>query len=288
MPLISNVLNRKFFLIILAKKLTTMKSKLLLLLSLSIFTLSCNSDDSSSENNGETATSLPILMGNNWTYDVFNHETANTPESFAEDKVFVANDTLINGVTFKKMKTLTAANGFFSGTLKNNGMRIDGNKIRISGSVNFSAGLPTSLGFSVSDFIVLKENGATGEQLSSTNGSFTQEYDGIPLTFEYTLKSVADGSQSSLTSEGTTYSNITKTKVILNLKITASFSGFPITIMPAQDVLTSIQYYSKNIGMVYNLTTITYSLNNNLPITLPIPQSGSQVQEEFLRVYEVN
>ena len=265
-----------------------MKSKFLLLLSLSIFTLSCNSDDSSSENNGETATSLPILMGNNWTYDVFNHETANTPESFAEDKVFVANDTLINGVTFKKMKTLTAANGFFSGTLKNNGMRIDGNKIRISGSVNFSAGLPTSLGFTVSDFIVLKENAAIGEQLSSTNGSFTQEYDGIPLTFDYTLKSVADGSQNSLTSEGTTYSNITKTKIILNLKITASFSGFPITIMPAQDVLTSTQHYSKNIGMVYNLTNITYSLINNLPVTLPIPQSGSQVQEEFLRVYDVN
>ena len=265
-----------------------MKSKLFLLLGLSIFAISCSSDDSSGEDNGQPATSLPVISGNYWTYDVFNHETDNTPESFARDSVYVGNDTLINSVTYKKMKTLTVANGFFSGTLKDNGLRIDGNKMRITGSVDFSAGLPTSLAFSVSDFIILKENASAGEQLSTTNGTFTQDYDGIPLTFDYTLKSIADGSQSSLTSDGVTYSNITKTKVILNLKITATFSGFPITVMPAQDVLVSTQYYSKNIGMVYNLTNITYALNSNLPVTLPIPQTGSQTQEEFLDVYIVN
>ena len=186
------------------------------------------------------------------------------------------------------MKTLTIANGFFSGTLKDNGLRIDGNKMRITGSVNFSAGLPTPLGFSVSDFIILKENATAGQELSSTNGSFTQDYDGIPLTFTYILKSVSDGSQSSLTSNSATYSNITKTKVILNLKITADVGFAVLEVMPAQNVLVSTQYYSKNIGMVYNLTNITYTLSSSLPITLPIPQSGSQTQEEFLDVYQIN
>jgi hypothetical protein len=265
-----------------------MKSKLFLLLGLSIFTLSCSSDDSSGDDNGEPATSLPIVSGNYWAYDVFNHETATTPESFARDSVYVGNDTLINNVAHKKMKTLTIANGFFSGTLKDNGLRIDGNKMRITGAVSFSAGLPTALAFSVSDFIILKENAAAGQELSSTNGSFTQDFNGIPLTFNYILKSVSDGSQPSLTSNGATYSNITKTKVILNLKITANFV-LPVIVMPAQNVLVSTQYYSKNIGMVYNLTDITYTLNT-LPagFTLPIPQSGSQTQEEFLDVYQVN
>lgn len=265
-----------------------MKSKLLLLLGLSIFTLSCSSDDSS-EDNGAPATSLPIVAGNFWVYDVVNRETANTPETFARDSVYVGNDTLINGTTFMKIKTPTIANGFFSGTLKNNGLRIDGNKMRISGSVDFSAGLPTSLAFSISDFIILKENAVTGEELSSTNGSFTEVYDGIPLTFNYILKSVADGQRDSLTSNGNTFSNITRTKVILNLKITAVLYGFTITVMPAQDVLVSTQHYSKNIGMVYNQTQINYTLNTLPPdLEISIPQSGSQTQEEFLDVYQVN
>lgn len=265
-----------------------MKSKLFLLLGLSIFTLSCSSDDSPADDNGEPVTSLPIVSGNYWTYEVFNHETANTPASFARDSVYVGNDTLINNVAYKKMKTLTIANGFFSGTLKDNGLRIDGNKMRISGSLNFAAGLPTTLAFSVSDFIILKENASIGEELSATTGSFTQDFNNIPLTFYYTLKSVADGSQNSLASNGATYSDITKTKVILNLKITADF-GIAVTVMPAQDVLVSTQYYSKNIGMVYNLTNINYTLST-LPAgyQLPIPQTGSQTQEEFLDVYQVN
>lgn len=271
-----------------------MKTKLFLLLGLSIFTFSCSSDDSD-EDNGVPATSLPIASGNYWTYEVFNHQTAQTPESFARDSVYAANDTLINAVVFKKMKTKNIANGFFSGTLKDNGLRIDGNKMRISGSVNLATGLPTALAFSVSDFIILKENATAGEELSSTNGSFTQDVNGYPLTFTYTLKSVADGSQSSLTSNGNSYSDITKTKVILNLKITTeqTITGFPnpieIPIMAAQDVLVSTQYYSKNIGMVYNQTNITYTLNTLPPqFQLPIPSSGSQTQEEFLDIYQLN
>lgn len=265
-----------------------MKSKLFLLLGLSIFTISCSSDDSSGEDNGQTATSFPITSGNYWDYEVFTHANDNAPESTTNDHLFVEDEMLINNIAYKKMKTLTVANGFFSGTLKDNGLRIDGNKMKITGSVDFSAGLPTSLSFDVSDFIILKENASIGEQLSITTGSFTQDYDGIPLTFDYTLKSIADGSQNSLTSNGNVYSNITKTKVILNLKITATFSGFPIIVMPAQDVLISTQYYSKNIGMVYNLTDINYTLNSSLPVTLPIPQSGSQTQEEFLDAYSIN
>lgn len=267
-----------------------MKSKLILFLGLSFFYLSCSSDDAATEDNGLPATSFPLTSNNYWTYDVFNHATTNTPESFARDSVYTGNDTIISNITFKKMKTLGFANGFFSGTLKDNGLRIDGNKIRISGAVNFSAGLPTPLSFSVSDFIILKETAPVGEELSIVNGSFEQTINGYPLTFEYVLKSIADGSQSSLNSNGTTYNDITKTKVILNLKISTVFSGFSVPIMNAQDVLVSTQYYSKNIGLVYNNTQINYNLIDlsSFNITLPIPQSGSQTQEEFLDVYLVN
>jgi len=268
-----------------------MKSKILILLSFSILFLSCSSDDSSSDdsNGGETTTSFPLSIGNYWTYDVYNQASANTPESFGRDSLYIPNDTIISGITYKKMKTLNLATGFYSGTLANNGVRIDGNKVKVSGSLAFNAGLPTSISLSVADFIILKEGATAGETLSTTSGSFEQTFDSYPLTFEYNLKSITDGFLSSYTSDGTTYTNVTKTKIILNLKITTTYANIPIIVMPAQDVLISTQFYSKNIGLVYNNTSITYALNQ-LPtgFQFPIPQSGNQTQEEFLDIYQTN
>lgn len=269
-----------------------MKSKILILLVLSAFTFSCNSDDSS-DDGGVASTSLPLNDGNYWTYNIYNHATADVPESFGRDSLYVENNTVINGITFKKMKTLNPASGFYSGFLKNNDARIDGSKVKVSGSLDFNAGLPVSIAFSVDNFIILKEGAAAGEELSNTSGSFVQTFDSYPLTFDYTLKSITDGTLNSYTSEGNTYSDITKTKVILNLKISTivniAGNNIPVPVMASQDVVVSTQYYSKNIGLVYNNTFINYSLNQ-LPagVQLPFSPSGSQTQEEFLDTYLIN
>lgn len=277
-----------------SKNIFIMKFKLLVLSIFSFLIISCSSDNASNSDIGITTNFLPLSTGNYWTYDVYNHATVNTPESFGRDSLYVSNDTLINGVTFKKMKTKEIASGFFSGTIANNGVRIDGNKVKVSGSLAFNAGLPSALSFSVFDFIIAKEDAMVGEILSTTNGSFEQTFSDIPLTFTYQLKSVSNGSANSYAVNGITFSDITKTKVILNLKISTfqTIVGFPnpieIPIMNAQDVLVSEQFYSKNIGLIYNHTLINYNLNSIPNITLPIPQSGSQTQEEFLDAYQIN
>lgn len=269
-----------------------MKKKFLLLIGFSVLLLACSSDNTSQNDNETPSTSLPLNIGNYWTYNVHNQATTTMPEFFGRDSLYIPNDTIISGVTYKKMKTLQIADGFYSGTLANNGVRIDGSKVRVSGALVFDAGLPTAITFAVSDFIILKEGAAAGQELSNTSGSFEQLVDVYPLTFDYTLKSISDGSLNSYLSDGNNYSNITKTKVILNLKITTTItiSGieFPFTVMNAQDVLVSNQYYSKDIGLVYNKTLINYTLNTIPGVTLPIEQTGSQTQEEFLDTYQVN
>lgn len=269
-----------------------MKTKLIIIAFLTGFLLSCSSSDDGapSTDNGIPATSFPITTNNTWNYNVENAASATTPASSASDILYVGDEIEINAIRYKEMRTTeVVANGFFSSTLKDNRIRIDGNKVRVTGEFTFSAGLPSPLSFSVSDFIILKENAAVNEGLSTVTGSFTQDFNGTPLVFDYVLSSVADGSQNSFSSNGLTYADITKTKVILNLKITTIFGIFPVTVMPSQNVLISNQYYSKNIGMVYNLTNINYVLNT-LPagFQLPIPQTGSQMQEEFLESYLLN
>lgn len=252
---------------------------------------SCSSDDSGSSSDF-TTTNLPLTLGNYWTYDVENEDATGGITS-GRDSLFVSGDILISGVTHKKMETLALPNGFYSSTLRNNGLRVDGSTVKISGTASYDLGLGTPINLAITDFIILKENATANEQLSSVNGTLSQTVSGYPLDFTYVLKSYNVTELASFTSpNGDVYEDVIKTKVVLNLKITTTqdLGGFPITItvLAPQDVITSYQYYSKDIGMVYTDTNITYELQSIPGVTLPIPSSGNQTQEEFLDTYLVN
>ncbi len=268
-----------------------MKTKLILssLLAVILFTSCSSSNDDSGSVASPPTTFLPLTNGNYWVYDVDNAGTIN------RDSLYVAHDTVINSVTYKKMKTLTTPTGFFSSTLRNNGAKIDGSKLEMTGTLSLNFGLTSPIDLALTDFVFFKENAALNEVLATTSGTINQTVQGYPLTIDYTLKTVFDGNLTNyLTPSGTTYNDVKKTKVIMNLKITTTqnIPGVPtpvtITVMNAQDVVTSTQYYAKNIGMVYANTVINYQLNSIPGVTLPIPSSGTQTQEETLSVYHIN
>lgn len=263
-----------------------MKNSLLIAIVTLVFASSCSNDDTNPTGNSENY--LPLSTGNFWTYDVEG-------QTQGRDSLYVANDTVIGGSTFKKMKTQFLPFGFYTNSLANNGLKVSGSKINLSGGLNFDLGTQLPLNLSVSNFTILDESAQGNTPLSTTSGSFNQTFETFPLTFEYTLKSVADGNLPTFTSpNGMTYNDVKKTKIILTLKITTTTalpgSTFPITltILEEQDVITASQYYSKNIGMVYNTTTIAYEFNPDLADFLPIPPSGNQTQQEFLDTYDVD
>ena len=266
-----------------------MKTNFIKFLALIAFvgTVSCssNEDDSNTDPVDQITDYLPLSVGNYWTYDVTTEGVTN------RDSLYSSNDTLISGIAHKKFKTLEALPyGFYSTSLKNNGLRVDGGTVKMSGSASFDYGLGTQIAISISNFIILKESGVANEQLSAVTGTFSQTVEGYPLDFTYTLRTVSDGQLASFTSpNGAEYSNVIKTKVILNLKITTtqSIGGFPITVtvLSPQDVVTSTQYYAKGIGMVHTNTNITYQLQEFPGVTFPFPSSGSQTQQEFLDTY---
>ena len=265
--------------------------KKILFIALSFALLSCSSDDgnSSSTQTTDFTDALPLNNGNYWTYDVVG--TATT-----RDSLYISGDTIIPPNTYKKFKNKNnVATGFYCTSVNNNGIRKDGGKLLLSGdfSLGMGATLPVGLDLNLVDFIIFKEYATSGEVLNEKTGFFTQDFNGIPLNIEYKLKSVGGESFASYTSpNGDPYTNVKSTKIILNLKITSTqiFAGIPVTIivLQPQDVITSTQYISKSIGVVYTKTLTTYNLDTAIANQFGIPASNSQTQEEFLDIFNVN
>lgn len=260
-----------------------MKKIALLLIGLGFFAASCSGDDSGGENNNGNATNfLPLTSGNYWVYDVQGSLQD------GRDSLYVANDTVIGSNTYKKLKTRFLASGFFSGALGNNGVRVSGDELLVSGSatIPFSEEFPVSI--AISDFTIFKEGAANNTQLDNVSGTINQTYEGIPLNLDYALTTIAKENLATYSVNNQTYTNVKRVETKLSLEISATITGipFPITLMNDQDVLVSSQYYAEGIGVVHVDTAFQYQLEQ-LPIELPIPQSGSESQEEILVDYEV-
>jgi hypothetical protein len=226
---------------------------------------------------------MPLANGNYWVYDVDSQGT------LSSDNLYVANDTIINTVTYKKMKTLNAPTGFFSNTLRNNGVRIKASSLVATGTFTIPfPGLTTPIQINLNEFSFFKETAEANTLLSTTSGTLHQTVSGYPLDIDYTLKSVAQETLATYTSNGTTYNDVKKTRLILNLKITTTASGITATLLSDQPVLTLNEYFAKNIGNLHTNSVFHYDINATIAASFGIPSTITIPQEEFLSNYHLN
>lgn len=264
-----------------------MKKQLLTLFAFTAIFCSCSTDDDSSGDSSVDTNHFPLTSTNSWEYDVVGQMPGT-------DNLYVGEDIVIGGQTYKQMLTAAEPFGFYSALLRNNGLRNDGSKTLFTGNLNVNLGFDLPVDLSVTDFVILKKNATTNEVLGTLTGTFTQDLEGTPITVNYTLKATALESLPTFTTpapQNETYTDVKKVKMSLSMTITTSLPGVPfaIPILNNQEVLEATQYYAKNIGMVYNLTNTGYELAiDPETIELPIPQSASQTTEEFLSSYTVN
>ncbi len=281
-----------------------MKTKLILASLFAILLTSCSHNSSSSNDevdlsDGIPTVYMPLKINNFWKYNVSS--TYNGSVTPSKDSLFVSNDTLINSITNKKMKSVGQdpagpATGFYSSIVHNNSVRIDGSRLKLTGIVNLPTLISDPITINLNDFTIFKENAAAGIELSSVSGDFSRTIETYLLNFNYTFKSVSDENLASYTTNGQIYTNIKKTKLVLNLTVTypTVIGGIAtsLTVLPAQDIIVTTQYYAKNIGVIYNDTTIQYALNPaaasslNLPSTVPV--SGNLTQQESVTTYQLN
>jgi len=259
--------------------------KTFLLIALGLFIVSCSSDDDSNNNDNTSTSYFPSNEGNYWVYDV------NSDIMDGRDSLYIANDTLINSNTYQKLRTKNLPFGFFSNSLRNNAVKESEGKIFVTGAVGFNISEDIPLSLPINNFVVFDQNAADNQQLGAINGIIQQEIEGYTLEFSYSLTSKAKTSIATFTSGTETYTNVKPVEITVNLSINikTEFAGLPITfpLMTSQNVVVSTQYYAPEIGVVKTITDLSYELTQIPNIELPIPQSGSEHQEEILVDYSI-
>lgn len=267
-----------------------MKKIIIPFAAMALFIASCSSDDSNTnanENNTPTADFLPLEEGNYWIYNV------ESESSTGQDHLYISGTETINGKVYDKFLTQQAPLGFYSNSLYNSGVRQDGDKLLVTGQTQFAFAEGVPLNINVTDFVIFKENAASGQTLGTTSGTINQTIEGYDMQINYVLTTTAKGALASHSAGTHTYNDVKKVETVLNLSISSPvvIGGVQsnLTIMPAQNVVVSTQYYAKEIGVVHVETDINYNLSplaQNLP--LPVPATFSDHQEEILHDYNVN
>jgi hypothetical protein len=281
-----------------------MKFTSFLILTTSLFFISCSSDDQviqtpiSTEGNDIPTIYHPIKIAYYWNYETENIPVEPTGTTVTgADKLLVDSDVVLNTLTYKKMKTEFAPTGFYGGMLNNNNLRIDGSSLKLTGEItaNLDASLP--LEFDVNDFVIFKENGVANEVLSQTSPASFENTTLIvetPLTFTYSIKSTCLGDVAPMLVKGVTYNNVKKTRIEIELKITTFISGVEAIILQSQPVIVSNQFYAKNIGVIQANTVVKYSVDTTYPFLVQavtnagIPPNGEQKINDYLSSYLTN
>ncbi len=156
-------------------------------------------------------------------YWIYNDSSSTINE---RDSLYVDNYITINSKTYKSLKTLNAPFGFYSNSLRNNGLRKDGNSLLISGLFGNSTIEQLPLNIALDGFVILKDDALNNNTLSSISGEINQViqgYSGYLLKIKYNMRSMAvETLPTSLVSNGAIYNEVKAVKTILNLDISKS------------------------------------------------------------------
>lgn len=266
------------------------KTILLTFLCVSSLFISCSNDDENG--NGADNFTIPLTDGNYWTYDVDSEGT------FTRDYLYISGDVVFNTKTYKKFQTRDdVATGFYSSSLRNNGVRKSDSKLLLSGdlSLAFGQNLPINFDLSLDDFVIFNSNASNNQALNSNpvTGTIQETFNGFPLTINYSLQSYGGESFTTFTSpNGDAYDNVKATKIKLNVSVNSeqTFGGFtiPIVVLAPQDLIVSTIYTAEGIGVVYVNTDTSYTINSDLASEFGIPPTDSQNQKEHLDIYMID
>ena len=275
--------------------------KLTLLFAICIVILNCSNSDLD-DNNGLTQQQFtgnffPLNTGNTWDYDVSNTDNDTNQTVTSIDFIEVESHTN-TGFTLSVNQN-GIPNGIMSGILTSGVLT----RTETTLSSNGTVALPIE-GF---DFQIELENALlyntqanNGELLSTQSGVFTQDFEGYPITINYTLTSTQLANLENLTEGNTTYNTVTSANISLTLSVTTEVTFVTTQTIPIIDdttpVLSINSYYAQDIGLIkaeasggYTLNANTVSILEGIGVDLSqLPTSLSISNNQTLSNYSIN
>ena len=275
--------------------------KLTLLFAICIVIFNCSNSDLD-DNNGLTQQQFtgnffPLNTGNTWDYDVSNTDNDTNQTVTSTDFIEVESQTNI-GFTLSVNQN-GIPNGIMSGILTSGVLT----RTETTLSSNGTVALPIE-GF---DFQIELENALlyntqanNGELLSTQSGVFTQDFEGYPITINYTLTSTQLTNLETLTEGTTTYNTVTSANISLTLSVTTEATFVTTQTIPIIDdttpVLSINSYYAQDIGLIkaeasggYTLNANTISILEGIGVDLSqLPTSLSISNNQTLSNYSIN
>ncbi|WP_027879037.1 hypothetical protein [Mesoflavibacter zeaxanthinifaciens] len=239
----------------------------ILLLFLSLFLFNCSDDSDDSEINNQIQFSgefLPLSIDNQWNYDIENTNN-NTNETTNSQDVLKVESENASGFSLS-VNDNGVANGTMSGILTTGDLSLTETTLVSNGTI----GLPID-GF---DFNIVLENALlynteapNGEILYTQSGTFAQDFQGYPITINYSLFSTQLENLENLEVLGANFDTVTSANISLELSVSTEVSVFGLTqtisLLDTQNVLSVDAFYAKDIGLITANANIGYSLNEN-------------------------
>jgi len=239
----------------------------ILLLFLSLFLFNCSDDSDDSEINNQIqfpGEFLPLSIDNQWYYDVENTNN-NTNETTNSQDVLKVESENASGFSLS-VNDNGVANGTMSGILTTGYLSLTETTLVSNGTI----GLPID-GF---DFNIVLENAIlyntespNGQILYMQSGTFAQDFQGYPITINYSLFSTQLENLENMEVLGVNYDTVTSANISLELSVSTEVSVFGLTqtisLLDTQNVLSVDAFYAKDIGLITSNANIGYSLNEN-------------------------
>ncbi|ARN71044.1 chorismate synthase [Nonlabens tegetincola] len=243
---------------------------------------SCSSDDESPRTDFDY---FPSSLNSSWNYDV------TTDGVVSQDVLTISNET---GSSFTLQSNPDPANGLMSTILTSGTLTKESGRLLGSGNLNLSFQGLNDFDISINNAPLYDQNAGANQELFSTTGMTTQPVQGYDLNIVYTARTVQQSDVTSLQVNGSNYSDVLYSQLIVNATITSDVqvAGFTTTVpvMNAQDVIVIDNYWVENVGLIKSDVVFTYQLEDfsSLGVNLPIPSTDRIESNQELTAYTIN
>lgn len=229
--------------------------------------INCSSDDDFNSGSGSSVNYFPLVVDNEWQYD--NTQTVDdTSFSELETLSIISEDQ--NNYNLSSNTSLTAS---FTRILSSGDVFKNQNQLLLTGNVDIDLGEDVIPEFDIpfENLVVYDANASEGSVLYEANQNFElPEFEGITLNLLINIKSESLGSLTSLNVNNETFDDVLGSKFIVSMEVTATTIVAPlpvpitIDVIEYQEVVTSTNYFAKEVGLVQSETTLNVEYSNQI------------------------